>query len=241
MVTSGFETPSLRRPRWRAYLLLSRVSNLPTVWSNVLAGMAVAASHLVLSDYVRVACATSLFYTGGMVLNDAFDAGIDARARPERPLPRGDVGRSEAFVAGGALLTLGVLLLAPHLEAMLGGLVLTLAILYYNYHHKGVRTAPLVMGLCRSLVYVVAAVFVATLSPGVVVAATVMLLYVAGLTVVARLSGPDAKWLVPLLIAGISLVDAVVIVVASPVPLLALVAVACFALTLFLQRYVPGD
>jgi hypothetical protein len=27
-----------RRPRWRAYLLLSRVSNLPTVWTNVLAG-----------------------------------------------------------------------------------------------------------------------------------------------------------------------------------------------------------
>jgi hypothetical protein len=36
------ETLTARRPRWRSYLLLARVSNVPTVWSNVLAGMSAA-------------------------------------------------------------------------------------------------------------------------------------------------------------------------------------------------------
>jgi hypothetical protein len=59
--------------------------------------------------------------------------------------------------------------------------------------------------------------------------------------VVARLAGANARWLVPLLIAGISIVDAGVIVAVSGMWLLALAATAGFAATLFLQRWVPGD
>ena len=33
-----------------------------------------------------------MFYIGGMYLNDAFDRDIDARERPERPIPSGHVG-----------------------------------------------------------------------------------------------------------------------------------------------------
>ena len=86
-----------RRSRWRSYLLLARVSNLPTVWTNVLAGL-VAAGHP--PDWLtltRTAAAASLFYSGGMLLNDACDAVYDARMRPERPIPRGDVHRREVF------------------------------------------------------------------------------------------------------------------------------------------------
>ena len=82
------EAVTARRPRWRAYMLLARVSNLPTVWSNVLAGtMAAGAATIDAGSAVRVLLAASLFYTGGMFLNDAFDADLDARVRPERPLP----------------------------------------------------------------------------------------------------------------------------------------------------------
>src|SRR6187399_1680395 len=102
----------MRRPRWRAYLLLARVSNLPTVWSNVIAGTAAAASarpEIGLSgpQLATTALAASLFYTGGMLLNDAFDAPHDRLARGERPIPRGDVARGEAFLAGGVCLLAG--------------------------------------------------------------------------------------------------------------------------------------
>ena len=39
-------------------------------------------------------------YAAGMVLNDAFDAELDARERPERPIPSGRISRSRHGVLG---------------------------------------------------------------------------------------------------------------------------------------------
>ena len=229
------------RPRWRAYLLLSRVSNVPTVWTNVLAGMCVASVAIDASTYLRLALSMSAFYTAGMFLNDAFDEPFDRRHRPERPIPAGDVSRNEVVLIGAALLLLGELLLAPGATALLVGALLAAAILLYDYRHKGSRFAPLVMGACRGLVYCAAAAYVSTITAAVGVAAVIVAAYVAGLTVVAKLAGPSARWLVPTLIAAISLVDAAMIAIAAAPWSLALVAVAGFPLTLFLQRFVPGD
>jgi len=230
-----------RRPRWRAYLLLSRVSNLPTVWSNVVAGTLAASLAPDWPAALQVAAAASLFYTGGMFLNDAFDAGIDRTARPERPIPAGDVGRAEVFSVGGALLASGLLLLPRDRTVWLIGVALVAAILLYDFRHKGVRYAPLIMGLCRGLVYCVAAAAASMLTGAAIAGATVMASYVAGLTVVAKLAGARARWLVPMLIAGISLLDAAVIAVVSSAYDYALLAAVGFPLTLVLQRVVPGD
>jgi 4-hydroxybenzoate polyprenyltransferase len=119
---------------------------------------------------------------------------------------------------------------------------LAAAILLYDYSHKRNPVAPLVMGACRALVYGVAAAAYGPVPAAVVVGAGVMWVYVAALTVVAKLAGPRARWLVPLLIAAISLVDAAFIVLAAPAHArLALMAVLGFPLTLVLQRWVPGD
>ena len=230
-----------RRPRWRSYLLLSRISNLPTVWTNVLAGMSVASAAVDGADYLRVAVAISAFYTGGMFLNDAFDAPFDQVKRPERPIPSGDVSRRDVFIAGGMLLLIGELLLAPDAQTLAAGALLAAAIVWYDAQHKGSSLAPLVMGSCRGLVYCVAAVFVASLTASAVIAALVITAYVAGLTVVAKLAGANARWLVPTLIAAISLVDAAVIAVSTSSPTLTIIAAVGFPLTLFLQRFVPGD
>lgn len=237
-----------KRPRWRAYLLLARVSNLPTVWSNVMAGMllGVAAVGLVAAVPWRMiawtAVAVSLFYTGGMFLNDAFDAPFDRRARPERPIPSGDVTEREAFSIGAALLGGGLLLLSTDARALLLGTVLAAAIVFYDMRHKGHAFAPVVMGACRGLVYLVAAARGGDISALVIAGALAMTVYVAGLTVVAKAAGANARWLVPILIAGISLVDALVIVLVSPAQAPnALLAAAGFPLTLALQRWVPGD
>lgn len=231
----------VRRPRWRSYLLLSRVSNVPTVWTNVLAGMAASGAVLAPETFLKVGIAISLFYVGGMFLNDAFDEPFDRKARPERPIPSGDVSRREVFLAGGGLLVAGELLLAPAVGALLLGAALAAAILLYDRHHKGSSVAPLVMGLCRGLVYVVAAASAAGVTAAALVSAAAITSYVAGLTVVAKLAGPNARWLIPCLIAGISIVDAVVVGLMSSSIVLALLTAAGFPLTLFLQRYVPGD
>lgn len=233
-----------RRSRARAFLLLSRVSNLPTVWSNVLAGWVAAngqvgdAGPLV----VALSIAVSLMYTGGMFLNDAFDAAHDAEHRPDRPVPAGDVSRPEALTFGVLLLAVGALLVAvvAGRRPFTWAAVLAAAIVFYDYHHKGFRLGPVVMGACRGLVYCIAGSMVAPLSAAVVVPALVLTAYTASLTLVAKQVGPRAVTVVPLMIAGISLVDAVVILGAGGGLPLALVAVACVALTLALQKVVPG-
>lgn len=236
------------RPLWRSLLLLSRVSNLPTVWSNVLAGsmgaaVAIAQMPLDWTNVARVGAAASAFYTGGMFLNDAFDARFDAATRPERPIPRGEVSRGAAFAIGAAFLLVGVVLLWPHRLGMLLGAALSAAIVFYDARHKGETFAPVVMGTCRGLVYAIAAAVVASAVPAAVLfGGLAMIVYVTALTVVAKKAGRNARWLVPVLIAGISLLDALFILVTAPAHRApALVAALGFPLTLLLQRWVPGD
>jgi 4-hydroxybenzoate polyprenyltransferase len=232
------------RPRWRAYLLLSRVSNLPTVWSNVLAGGVLADTAVHWPVFARVALGISMLYTSGMFLNDAFDYKSDAVSRPDRPLPAGDVPVLAAFVVGFVLMVVGELIVASQGDPTgpgLWGFALSVAIVYYNVRHKRDALGPLVMGICRGLVYCIAASAIApALRPAVFVAAVVMTLYVLSLTFVAKRLGPQAGVVIPLLIAGISVVDAVVIGVAGGGVGLMLAAVAAGVITLALQRVVPG-
>ena len=115
------------------------------------------------------------------------------------------------------------------------------AIVLYDWTHKSSGVAPIVMGACRALVYLTAAA-VGAVSPAAWFGAGVMLVYVASLTVVARRAGADARWLIPSLIAGISILDAIFILVVQPsaIALAVVTALGC-PLTLSLQRWVPGD
>ena len=58
------------------------MSNLPTVWTNVLAATVLAGGAWQNTRTAIVLVAMSLFYVGGMYLNDYFDRAIDARERP---------------------------------------------------------------------------------------------------------------------------------------------------------------
>ncbi|MFO1128835.1 MAG: UbiA family prenyltransferase [Rhodospirillales bacterium] len=302
----------------RDALVLGRVSNLPTVWSNVLAGMALACAGLAdagvtddgLADALPAPLpllaallpALSLAYVAGMYLNDAFDAAIDRRERPERPIPSGRVPRRTVFAAGFAMLAAALALLAlvglagvtggPAWAPFAAGAVLCVAIVAYDAWHKANPLAPVLMGLCRALVYVTAAVAFASLTSTVVVGACILWAYLIGLTYAAKEESlnrighawPLAFLLVPIvygflfvagsllaaliwigfvvwtgiavrrlfrrrpgdvpravaaLLAGICLLDALIITVEG-LPGLALVAVALFALTLLLQRFVPA-
>ncbi|HJU45113.1 MAG TPA: UbiA family prenyltransferase [Vicinamibacterales bacterium] len=229
-----------RRSKLRAYLLLARVSNLPTVWTNVLAAYVIAGASF--DSLLIASLSLSLFYTGGMFLNDAFDARFDSHARPDRPIPNGDASQREVFIIGFALLAIGesLLVLQPFpTRAARWGLALAAAIVFYDYAHKDKLYGPIVMGLCRALVYLVAASSATGIEPyRVVGAASVMMAYVMTLTYVAKLAG-RGDW-VPWLIAGICIVDAIFITMAGGGPVAATVAIAGFIVTLALQRVVPG-
>lgn len=232
------------RPRWRSYLLLSRLSNLPTVWSNVLAGTVAAQAGFSWTGVTRVAVGVSLLYVGGMFLNDACDREADALGRPDRPLPSGEVTLRAVVAAGSLLLTAGVATIAVQTGfagPLVWSLALAAAIVYYDIRHKRDRFAPLVMGICRGLVYCVSAAAVAgTIPSRVGVAALALTAYVGFLTWVSRRLGPRAGIAVPVLIAAISAVDAVVVAVSGGGGTLVVIAGSGFLLTLMLQRVVPG-
>jgi len=177
-------------------LRLGRVSNLPTVWTNTLAGAVLAGASAFGAELAVMLVAFSLFYVGGMFLNDAFDAEIDARERPERPIPAGEIGRGAVFGYGFAMMAAGVALLAAvgfafepgtGLWPVLGGLGLAGAVTFYDAYHKNNPLSPVFMGLCRVLVYVAAALcYVTSLPAALWAGCAVMLCYLIGLTYVAK-------------------------------------------------------
>ena len=288
--------------RWAVALRLGRVSNLPTVWTNTLAGIVLAGGNVGDRRTLPLLVALSLFYVAGMYLNDAYDAEIDARERPERPIPSGQVSAETVFTAGFGMMALGLALLVwigygaaggTGLGPVLSGLGLGAAIVMYNRRHKDNPLSPVLMGICRVLVYVTAGLaFAPELPAPLRIGALLLLCYLIGLTYVAKqetlgevrnlwplvfLAAPvvyalaralesgsaavlslaftlwvgialwflwrrqpgDVPRAVVSLIAGISLLDAVLIAGAGAFRLAWLAALA-FLLTLALQRAVPG-
>lgn len=238
----------------RTALLLGRVSNLPTVWTNAATGWTLAGGWWLDGRLLPVLLATSLMYLGGMYLNDAFDARIDAAERPGRPIPSGVVSLREVALAGSALLAAGLLVLAvvglravpaPDFRPLAAGVALVATILYYDWRHKRDPLSPFWMGLCRVLVYVVAAAAAVRIVPGAVAAAALVLLsYLVGLTFVAKqetLSRIASLW--PLAFLAVPLLFGAARAGSSPPAWLALGVFAgwlVWALSL-LHRRRPGD
>ncbi len=274
-------------------LRLGRVSNLPTVWTNVTAGVVLAGGILSPLSTVLLVVAASALYVGGMFLNDAYDAEIDARERPERPIPSGAVTQRQVEVWGFGWLALGLVCVGL---IDVAGLAATLAtcglIVLYNRWHKGNPLGPLIMGLCRVGLYFIAAGVAGGITGPVLLGAVLLLGWVLGLTYVAKhesqgnlarswplwallapivvslplawkggmlghalvgglvlwlqrslrlikQGGPKIREAVVSLIAGISLVDAALILRAGQ-PGLALACIGAFGATLVLQRWVSG-
>src|SRR6266446_3016901 len=177
---------------WRqtlyGHLALARISNSPTVVSNTLAGAALAGPRQVDGKIGLVAIAMVLFYTAGMYLNDLLDYAIDCRERPERPLPTGIVSHSSAVAVVITLFGSGsILLWSVGPRPFLSGLVLIALIICYDSWHKSNPLSPLLMALCRLMVYITAFLafsvqsFSALLIPG-----SLLVLYVIGLTYIAK-------------------------------------------------------
>ena len=185
----------------RTLLVLGRISNLPTVWSNCLAAWLLNGGQAWNNFYVLCAAAT-LLYVGGMFLNDAFDAEFDRQFRKERPIPSGQITARAVWVIGGTLLPLGwVLLLLLGTSTALLGLILVGAIILYDAVHKRTIYAPLLMAACRFLLYLVAAAAtMRAVNDTVVWHGLALAAYITGLSYLARgESGQGMVWRWPLL------------------------------------------
>ena len=202
-----------RRPsKFRTLLALGRVSNAPTVWSNCLAGWWLGGGPP--WQWIWISAAVTLLYLGGMFLNDAFDAGFDRQNRRSRPIPSGAISEKETWQWGFSLLALGAagLIWAGTATAVLT-LLLTGCILLYNITHKLAGGAPVLMGACRLLVYLVSAsVARQEVAGNVVWAGLALASYVMGLSWLARKESgrePAPYWpglllAAPLVLAGLS-------------------------------------
>src|SRR5882672_6455284 len=143
--------------RLRTLLLLGRVSNLPTLWSNCLAGWWLGGGGNVGKLPLLFGGATFL-YLGGMFLNDAFDVDFDQQHRKERPIPSGTISLTAVWRLGLILLGLGMaclICLGTTTGAL--GVALLFCILVYDATHKLFTFSPVLMGVCRFFVYVIAA------------------------------------------------------------------------------------
>jgi 4-hydroxybenzoate polyprenyltransferase len=136
----------------------------------------------------------SLFYVGGMFLNDAFDRSVDAVERPERPIPSGEIRALEVFCVGFGLLGMGIALLGAmalvepgRWGGVAGGAVLAALVVLYDAWHKKNPWSPVIMGCCRAAIYVTAALGSGgSLRPLLALGAASLAAYVCGLTFVAR-------------------------------------------------------
>ena len=175
---------------------LGRVSNLPTVWTNVIAGVALAGGSTGDRRIIPLILALSLFYTAGMFLNDAFDWKIDSEERKDRPIPRNEVTAKTVYTMGGFMIGIGLLILVgigyltptgTKFWPVLAGLILCGMIVLYDWHHKNNPLSPLIMGGCRMMVYITAALAVSVHpSREVLWGGLVLLCWIIGLTYIAK-------------------------------------------------------
>jgi len=182
----------------RTLLVLGRVSNLPTVWSNCLAGWWLAGG----GNYGKLPwlfLGTSFLYVGGMFLNDACDVEFDRQRRAERPIPSGKISRERVWQLGWGALGCGIaLLFFSSLTAGMLGIVLATCIFTYNLVHKFLTASPWLMGACRFWVYVIAGTAGAGgLNGWPIFCGAALAFYIVGLSYVAKresFRGPIPYW-----------------------------------------------
>jgi len=207
------------QPLWWRWAQLVRLPTVFTVIAQVVAAFLVAAgtAEVAIESSLRlglILLAAIAVYWAGMILNDVWDFQEDLRDRPKRPLPSGQIGLSQARTVAWSLLAVSIVMagisgvvatadrpvtLAPVIIAS----VLSVCVVMYNGPLKSTPVAPIAMGVCRMLCFLLGA------SPLVVIGAAEFMqpqtwfadhvvtiavgfgVYITGITTVSRLEAGD--------------------------------------------------
>ncbi|MGK6350047.1 UbiA-like protein EboC [Parapedobacter sp. DT-150] len=196
----------------KPFLQLMRPANVMTAISDVLAGAAIAMLYLgngstALSwpTLALLALATAGLYGGGVVFNDVFDAALDAKERPERPIPSGRVPLLHAVYWGTALFAVGVLA-AGLIGVVSGGIAIAIVLMCLVYdrwakHHAVM--GPVAMGLCRGLNLLLGISYAIPALEQAWFLAFIPVVYIAGVTTISRGEVHGGKKMPLLLSAGL--------------------------------------
>ncbi|MBL8811941.1 MAG: UbiA family prenyltransferase [Planctomycetaceae bacterium] len=178
-----------------AWLRLIRIPTVFTALSNVLCGYFVTRLPVAnsLADHPTLfwlLASTTGLYLGGMVLNDVFDASLDAIERPERPIPSGQISRTAAACFGAFLMLVGIGAAAfVGMLSLAVAVLITVAVLSYDARLKSTPFGPFNMGLCRGLNLLLGASTIPIeqlQKHAVVVSAIALAVYIVGVTWFSR-------------------------------------------------------
>jgi len=180
----------------KQYAELTRISNLPTCWTNVLTGCAIgslaASKSIAILPVVILSIIISLFYMAGMALNDLGDAGIDREQRPNRPIASGRISPRAALIFIVSLFVIATVLLLIYFSHCIHlAMLLVAMIILYDITHKRSTYSIILMASCRALIYIISAYAVfADSTKGfrtdTATASVVLALYIAFITLIAR-------------------------------------------------------
>jgi 4-hydroxybenzoate polyprenyltransferase len=141
----------MRLVRLRDFFELVRLPNVFTAPADVAMGLAAAGAAWE-PRFALLLSASALAYAGGMALNDACDAELDAVERPNRPIPSGRISRATAKIIAAICLG-GTILCAWRvgLHSLIAAIALVTAIVVYDVFARRTALGPPVMASCRLL------------------------------------------------------------------------------------------
>jgi 4-hydroxybenzoate polyprenyltransferase len=183
-----------------AHIRLMRPANIVTAIADILAGFAVSGAALqlfsseiygstsLLNSVLWLILSTIGLYGGGIVFNDVFDAKLDRKERPERPIPSGKASVVSAGILGIILLAIGITAAwqVSTLSGIIALAVAALAVLYDAWGKYQLIFGPVNMGLCRggNLLLGVSAIPAAVQDLWFL--ALIPIIYIAAITMISR-------------------------------------------------------
>ena len=137
----------------RAYLQLVRLPAVFTAMADIFLGYLLCHRALEpIGDVVLLLVASTCLYLSGMVFNDVFDREIDAKERPERPIPSGRISSFTATRLGLMLMMAGIgAANVAGRQALYIALAIAVGVFTYDWLLKKTPLGPLAMGGCRFL------------------------------------------------------------------------------------------
>jgi 4-hydroxybenzoate polyprenyltransferase len=226
---------------------LCRISNLPTVWTNVLAAVVLSSAVFSWFNFLILAFSMSLFYSGGMCLNDICDVDIDHTKKPFRAIPSGKISIRNAYILTIAMfvIALSLLFTVPYKAAIFAGFFLVAVIVAYDIFHKSHPLSVLLMATCRLMIFIVSSLAVSgTVCLFVAIAGLLQFGYTLAVSLTARHENrkkiPYNFPVIPAMISCISLLDGIVLAILASTSWL-VVGICGAVLTLAGQKYIRGD
>jgi len=142
----------------QAHLATGRISNLPTVWSNVLVSISLVITvqaEAFWPHMLWLCLAASLLYVGGCYLGDARDLEFDREHKPDRPIPSGLISAGTIWTLGAWMMLAGVAipiwLAQPHTAQALGAVapLFVVITIYALFHKRSPWLGLPLIGACR--------------------------------------------------------------------------------------------